>query len=73
MCPKNSASGYLAKKLGLNFHIEVDGGITDETAAECAHAGADVFVSGTALLRHRQLKPAVTRMRRIVQSSLPCP
>ncbi len=71
--PKIQQAATWRKKLGLNFHIEVDGGITDETAAECAHAGADVFVSGTALLRHRQLKPAVTRMRRIVQSLLPCP
>src|SRR5690606_27505161 len=33
-----------AKK--LKYHIEVDGGINFEKAAECARAGADAFVSG---------------------------
>jgi hypothetical protein len=37
-------------EMGLNYHIEVDGGINFSTAVECAKAGADTFVSGTALL-----------------------
>jgi ribulose-phosphate 3-epimerase len=50
----------------LNFRIEVDGGIVPGTAAECAAAGADTFVSGTYLFRHRSMKDAVRRMRRAV-------
>ena len=34
---------------GLDFLIEVDGGINRETAAEAVGAGADVLVAGTAL------------------------
>jgi ribulose-phosphate 3-epimerase len=49
------------KKLG--FRIEVDGGINPATAAQCAQAGADTFVSGTDLFGHHNMKAAVTRMR----------
>ncbi len=59
------------KKLGLNFRIEVDGGITDQTAAECARAGADTFVSGTALFSRRNLGQAVRRMRHLTTEAAP--
>jgi ribulose-phosphate 3-epimerase len=48
----------------LTYRIEVDGGINFQTAAECAHAGADTFVSGTTLFGARSLKAAVTKMRK---------
>lgn len=32
-----------------NFDIEVDGGINSETIAQCAKAGADIFVAGSYL------------------------
>jgi ribulose-phosphate 3-epimerase len=51
----------------LNFRLEVDGGITSETARECAQAGADTFVSGTALFGKRNMKAAVHAMRAAVQ------
>ncbi len=50
----------------LKFHLEVDGGITADTAAECARAGADTFVSGTGLFGQRNMKAAVARMRSVV-------
>ena len=50
----------------LGFRLEVDGGIVETTAAECARAGADTFVSGTGLFGHRNLKAAIARMRRAV-------
>ena len=53
----------------LDFHLEVDGGINFATAAECARVGADTFVSGTALVGHRQLKAAVSRMRKLVAAA----
>ena len=43
--------------------ILVDGGIGVETAGSCAAAGANVFVSGTALYRARNMTEAVARMR----------
>ncbi|MHC5729538.1 MAG: hypothetical protein ACYTXY_36530 [Nostoc sp.] len=40
------AQGWRCEK-NLSYRISVDGGINDQTAAECARAGADTFVAGT--------------------------
>src|SRR5690242_2300758 len=40
----------------LPYRISVDGGINFQTAAECARAGADTFVSGTTLFHARNLR-----------------
>ena len=61
--PKIQQAAAWRKELGLSFRIEVDGGINNETAVECARAGADTFVAGTALFRHRNLRAAVDKMR----------
>ncbi len=37
----------LRKEKGLNFEIEVDGGIDDQTIAQAKEAGANVFVAGS--------------------------
>ena len=50
----------------LDYRIEVDGGINFQTAAECAHAGADTFVSGTGLFHQRSLKTALKKMQKLV-------
>jgi ribulose-phosphate 3-epimerase len=63
--PKIQQVAAWKKQLGLDYRIEVDGGITDQTATECARAGADTFVSGTALFSRRNLGQAVRRMRRL--------
>jgi ribulose-phosphate 3-epimerase len=55
----------------LGYHIGVDGGIDFRTAAECAHAGADAFISGTTIFRQRSLGAAVKKMRRIVEAARP--
>src|SRR5476651_622531 len=55
----------------LPYRISVDGGINNQTAAECARAGADTFVAGTSLLGARSLKVAVNRMRKIVHAHDP--
>lgn len=36
---------------GLDYRIEVDGGVNPETAARCRAAGADTLVAGTAFFR----------------------
>jgi ribulose-phosphate 3-epimerase len=54
----------------LRFRIEVDGGITPATAAQCARAGADTFVSGTALFGKRNMKSAVSKMRRAAEEAV---
>jgi ribulose-phosphate 3-epimerase len=63
--PKIQQAASWRRELGLSYHIEVDGGINMQTAVECAKAGADTFVSGTALFGARDLRGAVERMRRL--------
>jgi ribulose-phosphate 3-epimerase len=52
------------EKLGLKYRIAVDGGIEFHTVASCADAGADTFISGTGLFQHKNLKAAVSKMRK---------
>lgn len=63
MIPKIQQADAWRRERGLPFRIEVDGGINLLTAAECARAGADTFVSGTALFGQRNLKAAIRKMR----------
>jgi ribulose-phosphate 3-epimerase len=56
-------------KLGLSYRIAVDGGIDHATAAACAEAGADTFISGTALFGKKNLKAAVAGMRKVVRAT----
>jgi ribulose-phosphate 3-epimerase len=53
----------LRERLGAQFLIEVDGGITTENAAKVAAAGADVLVAGTAVFRAPDYAAAITAMR----------
>ena len=55
----------------LRHTIGVDGGVNFKTAGECAGAGADVFVSGSALFAAHSLKQAVAKMRKIVHQNDP--
>ena len=64
--PKIQQAFSWRAEMGLDYHIEVDGGINFATAIECAKAGADVFVAGTSLFSQRQLKKAVAKMRDLV-------
>jgi len=63
MLPKIQQARTWRSERNLDYRIEVDGGINQTTAVECARAGADIFVSGSALFGKRQLKRAVQRMR----------
>ena len=38
-------------ELGLNFRIEVDGGISEETVGSAVEAGADMLVAGSAIFQ----------------------
>ena len=39
-------------RLGLNVHIQVDGGVSAKTAPTVIEAGANILVAGTAFFRH---------------------
>jgi ribulose-phosphate 3-epimerase len=55
----------------LPYRISVDGGINNQTVAECARAGADTFVAGTSLFGQHSLKAAITKMRKIAKANDP--
>lgn len=53
----------LRAERGLDFHIEVDGGIDPETAPIAARAGANVFVAGSSTFRAPDMAAAITSLR----------
>ena len=50
-------------ELGLDFDIEVDGGITVETAPIAREAGANLLVAGTSVFRAADRAAAITQLR----------
>jgi ribulose-phosphate 3-epimerase len=66
--PKIQQADAWRRERKLSYRLEVDGGINNQTAAECARAGADTFVAGTSLFGARSLKTAVAQMRKIVRA-----
>src|SRR5580693_4530081 len=69
--PKIQQADAWRRERKLPYRISVDGGINDQTSAECARAGADTFVAGTSLFGARSLKVAVNRMRKIASAHDP--
>lgn len=56
---KIKALADLRERMGLDFHIEVDGGIGPENAALVYGAGADVLVAGSSVLGKADIAAAV--------------
>lgn len=67
--PKIQQAAAWRSKLGLRYHIAVDGGVNFQTSASCAADGADTFISGTTLFEQKNLKAAVAKMRKIVNQA----
>jgi ribulose-phosphate 3-epimerase len=60
---KITAATQLRKSRGLNYHIEVDGGIDATTAARCYTAGANVMVAGSSTFRAPDMAAAIRNIR----------
>jgi ribulose-phosphate 3-epimerase len=69
--PKVQQAHAWRRERGLGYNIGVDGGVDFKTAADCAHAGANSFISGTALFHLRSMKAGVKKMRKIAESAAP--
>jgi len=69
--PKIQQADTWRRERKLNYRLEVDGGINNATVAECARAGADTFVAGTALFHQRNMGAAVKKMRKIAHDNDP--
>ena len=69
--PKIQQAREWREERNLSYRIGVDGGVDFKTVADCAHAGADTFISGTSLFHRRNLAAAVKKMRGIALSHQP--
>ena len=69
--PKIQQADAWRREKKLKYHIQVDGGINNATVAECARAGADTFVAGTALFSQRNMGAAIKKMRKIANDNDP--
>ena len=61
--PKIEEASRMAKELGLDIEIEVDGGVNEETAKLCVEAGANLLVAGSAVFNTTDRKQAITKIR----------
>lgn len=60
----------LKEELGLNFEIEVDGGVNAETAKLCVEAGAEVLVAGSYIFNNKDRQLAMDTIRSSVSDVL---
>jgi ribulose-phosphate 3-epimerase len=54
----------------LRLRVEVDGGITEDSIAQAAEAGADAFVAGTAVYGADDPAAAVRNLRRLAEQAI---
>ncbi len=67
--PKVESARKFIDSHGLSTDIEIDGGITVETAPPARRAGADVFVAGTGIFRAPDPVRAARELRRAVEEA----
>lgn len=53
----------LKSRTDVTALLEVDGGVTVDTIGDCAQAGTDLFVTGTAIFSHVDYPTAVKQLR----------
>jgi ribulose-phosphate 3-epimerase len=63
MLPKVQALREMINNSGYNVLIEVDGGVSPETAPDLARSGADAFVAGSAIFGHPPYEDVIKKLR----------
>jgi ribulose-phosphate 3-epimerase len=66
--PKVRQVREAVRRHGGQIWIQVDGGVSAETIEQCADAGADVFVAGSAVYGAEDAAAAVEHLRELVAS-----
>ncbi|MFU8894286.1 MAG: ribulose-phosphate 3-epimerase [Luteolibacter sp.] len=61
--PKIQQAAELRAQTGAKWHIEVDGGIDANTAAQCIEAGANVMVAGSSTFGAPDMATAISAIR----------
>lgn len=62
---EKDASTHDPRRLLPEFDIQVDGGITDQTAKQCVEAGANVLVAGTYLFHGNDMAKKIKEMKQL--------
>jgi ribulose-phosphate 3-epimerase len=62
--PKIQALRGMLDKRGLEAELEVDGGVKTDNIARIAHAGADVFVAGSAVFGSADYATTIAELKR---------
>ena len=70
MMPKVRAIRDMADKIKPELNIQVDGGVSAANIAECARAGANVFVVGTSSFRAPDMAAALAEMKTIAENAV---
>jgi len=61
----------LRKEMGLNFRIEVDGGVALDTVASVVQAGAEMLVAGSAVFEKGRTEQNAAELLRIARKAAP--
>jgi len=64
--PKVRAVRESVRRFGGEVWVQVDGGVSADTIEQCAEAGADVFVAGSAVYEAENAAHAVDELRALV-------
>jgi ribulose-phosphate 3-epimerase len=70
MMPKLIALREVVERSGLDIWLQVDGGITEETIAIAAEAGADTFVAGSSVFGAENPTAAIAALRAAAEAHL---
>jgi ribulose-phosphate 3-epimerase len=69
--PKVRRAREAVSASGLDVWVQVDGGVSEETIARCAEAGADVFVAGSAVYGADDAAAEIARLRELAAKGHP--
>jgi ribulose-phosphate 3-epimerase len=61
----------LRKEMGLNFRIEVDGGIAHDTVVDVVKAGAEMLVAGSAVFSKGKTEQNAKRLLKLARAAAP--
>jgi len=68
--PKIHALRAMLDRRGSEAELEVDGGVKTSNIATISHAGADVFVAGSAVFGSPDYAATITEMKRLTQEQM---
>jgi len=68
--PKIHALRAMLDRCGSEAELEVDGGVKVSNIAQISHAGADVFVAGSAVFGSNDYHATIAEMKRLAQEPL---